>query len=103
MKRLSQRRVGDTLLDFRRVAMQFPNGTVALGNRLTNERGEFVTVVRPSGAANPPCCESPSSKPPPGTAEVDTKRIGYVFQDACCFPGARCRTTMELLTPNSAG
>ena len=39
-----------TLLDFRNVAMQFPNGTVALSDiDLTVNRGEFVTVVGPSG------------------------------------------------------
>ena len=41
-------RVG--LVDFSGVAMQFPNGTVALaGVDLTVRRGEFVAVVGPSG------------------------------------------------------
>jgi NitT/TauT family transport system ATP-binding protein len=68
--------LSDTLLDFRRVAMQFPNGTVALASASTHRehRGEFVTVVRPSGCGKSTllriaCLENRLQ----ATAEVDTK------------------------------
>ena len=89
-----------TLLDFRQVAMQFPNGTVALsGIDLTVNRGEFVTVVGPSGCGKSTLLRIASGleTASEGTAEVDTKRIGYVFQDATLLPWRTVQANVELL------
>jgi len=89
-----------TLLDFRQVAMQFPNGTVALsGIDLTVNRGEFVTVVGPSGCGKSTLLRIASGleTASEGTAEVDTKRIGYVFQDATLLPWRTVQDNVELL------
>lgn len=90
----------DPLLDFRNVAMQFPNGTVALsGVDLTVSRGEFVTVVGPSGCGKSTLLRIASGleSASEGTAELATKRIGYVFQDATLLPWRTVQANVELL------
>ncbi len=90
----------DTLLDFRNVAMQFPNGTVALqGVDLTVQRGEFVTVVGPSGCGKSTLLRIASGleTASEGSAGVETKRIGYVFQDATLLPWRTVAKNVELL------
>ncbi|MBG6106868.1 ABC transporter ATP-binding protein [Frigoribacterium sp. CG_9.8] len=89
-----------TLLDFRDVAMQFPNGTIALsGIDLTVNRGEFVTVVGPSGCGKSTLLRIASGleTASAGIAEIDTKRIGYVFQDATLLPWRTVQDNVELL------
>ena len=89
-----------TLLDFRDVAMQFKNGTVALsGVDLTVKRGEFVTVVGPSGCGKSTLLRIASGleTASEGTAQVNTKRIGYVFQDATLLPWRDVQSNVELL------
>ncbi|WP_210508488.1 ABC transporter ATP-binding protein [Naasia sp. SYSU D00057] len=91
---------GTALLDFRDVAMQFPNGTIALsGVDLTVERGEFVTVVGPSGCGKSTLLRIASGleKASAGTASVATSRIGYVFQDATLLPWRDVESNVELL------
>jgi len=92
--------VSEPLLDFRNVAMQFPNGTVALsGVDLTVKRGEFVTVVGPSGCGKSTLLRIASGleKASEGTADLATKRIGYVFQDATLLPWRTVQANVELL------
>jgi NitT/TauT family transport system ATP-binding protein len=89
-----------TLLDFRNVAMQFPNGTIALhGVDLTVKRGEFVTVVGPSGCGKSTLLRIASGleSASEGTTEISTKRIGYVFQDATLLPWRTVQANVELL------
>ncbi|CAN5278275.1 ABC transporter ATP-binding protein [soil metagenome] len=89
-----------TLLDFENVAMQFPNGTIALQNvDLTVKAGEFVTVVGPSGCGKSTLLRIASGleKASEGTAKVDTKRIGYVFQDATLLQWRTIQRNVELL------
>jgi len=89
-----------TLLDFRDVAMTFPNGTVALsGVDLTVERGEFVTVVGPSGCGKSTLLRIASGLETAshGTTALGTKRIGYVFQDATLLPWRTVQSNVELL------
>jgi NitT/TauT family transport system ATP-binding protein len=88
------------LLDFRDVAMQFANGTVALsGVDLTVRPGEFVTVVGPSGCGKSTLLRIASGleTASAGTAEVSTNRIGYVFQDATLLPWRDVESNVELL------
>jgi NitT/TauT family transport system ATP-binding protein len=92
--------ITDPLLDFRNVAMQFPNGTVALsGVDLTVNRGEFVTVVGPSGCGKSTLLRIASGleEASEGTASLATKRIGYVFQDATLLPWRTVQANVELL------
>jgi NitT/TauT family transport system ATP-binding protein len=91
---------GGALLDFSDVAMQFPNGTVALsGVDLTVRPGEFVTVVGPSGCGKSTLLRIASGleTASAGTATVNTGRIGYVFQDATLLPWRDVESNVELL------
>ncbi|MET0693068.1 MAG: ABC transporter ATP-binding protein [Propionibacteriaceae bacterium] len=90
----------DSLLDFAGVAMQFPNGTVALsGVDLNVRRGEFVTVVGPSGCGKSTLLRIASGleTASEGTVALGTKRIGYVFQDATLLPWRTVQANVELL------
>jgi NitT/TauT family transport system ATP-binding protein len=89
-----------TLIDFRDLAMRFPNGTVALSGVDVNvRRGEFVTVVGPSGCGKSTLLriaaglESASE----GDVTVNTDRIGFVFQDATLLAWRDVQRNVELL------
>ncbi|WP_420833609.1 ABC transporter ATP-binding protein [Salinibacterium metalliresistens] len=100
MTPLSTATLNDTLLDFSDVAMTFPDGTVALtGVDLTVKRGEFVTVVGPSGCGKSTLLRIASGleQASNGTVQLDTNRIGYVFQDATLLPWRNVQANVELL------
>ena len=89
-----------TLIDFRDVAMQFPNGTVALSGVDVNvRRGEFVTVVGPSGCGKSTLLRIASGleKASEGHVTVNTDRIGFVFQDATLLAWRDVQRNVELL------
>ena len=89
-----------TLIDFRDVAMRFPNGTVALsGVDINVRRGEFVTVVGPSGCGKSTLLRIASGleRASEGQVTVNTDRIGYVFQDATLLAWRDVLGNVELL------
>jgi NitT/TauT family transport system ATP-binding protein len=89
-----------TLIDFSDVAMRFPNGTLALaGVDINIRRGEFVTVVGPSGCGKSTLLRIASGleTASAGTVQLNTDRIGYVFQDATLLAWRDVRRNVELL------
>lgn len=89
-----------TLLDFRDVSMTFSDGTVALsGVDLSVKRGEFVTVVGPSGCGKSTLLRIASGLETAshGSVDLNTNRIGYVFQDATLLPWRPVQANVELL------
>jgi NitT/TauT family transport system ATP-binding protein len=89
-----------TLIDFRDVGMQFPNGTLALsGVDINVRRGEFVTVVGPSGCGKSTLLRIASGleKASEGTVTANTDRIGFVFQDATLLAWRDVQRNVELL------
>lgn len=89
-----------TLIDFRDVAMQFPNGTVALsGADITVRTGEFVTVVGPSGCGKSTLLRIAAGleRASEGSVTVNTDRIGFVFQDATLLAWRDVQRNVELL------
>lgn len=90
----------ESVLAFRDVAKTFPDGTTALEHvDLDVAPGDFVTVVGPSGCGKSTLLRIASGLEPHtgGTATVDDRRIGYVFQDATLLPWRPVRANVELL------
>jgi len=74
---------------FHDVGMRFPDGTVALTDvELSIDAGEFVALLGPSGCGKSTLLRLASGldAPTAGRVELDTDRVGYVFQDATLLP-----------------
>ncbi|MFC4296875.1 MAG: ABC transporter ATP-binding protein [Castellaniella sp.] len=72
-------------ISFRKIGMQFPDGTEALRDvSFDVSKGEFVSVVGPSGCGKSTLLRIASGLAPESSGEVLVNRdnIGYVFQDA---------------------
>jgi NitT/TauT family transport system ATP-binding protein len=79
--------------------MIFPDGTQAInGVDLDIERGEFVTIVGPSGCGKSTLLRiiSGLQQPTSGSCNVDSKNIGYVFQDSVLLPWRNVQKNVEL-------
>jgi NitT/TauT family transport system ATP-binding protein len=57
-----------------------------------------VSVIGPSGCGKSTLLRIASdlTKASDGTVDIQTDKIGYVFQDRRCSPGAPCRANVEL-------
>jgi len=88
-----------TALSLRNISMTFPDGTRAIdGVDLSIERGEFVTIVGPSGCGKSTLLRiiSGLQQPTSGSCNVDSKNIGYVFQDSVLLPWRNVQKNVEL-------
>ena len=87
------------LLTFADVGKRFPDGTVALdGADFRVAGGEFVSVVGPSGCGKSTLLRIASglSDASGGKVQVDTDKIGYVFQDPTLLPWRTVQANVEL-------
>ena len=88
-----------TALSLHKISMTFPDGTRAIdGVDLSIERGEFVTIVGPSGCGKSTLLRiiSGLQQPTSGSCNVDSKNIGYVFQDSVLLPWRNVQKNVEL-------
>ncbi|ADP82619.1 ABC transporter ATP-binding protein [Pseudofrankia inefficax] len=87
-------------LRFAGVSKRFKDGTVALAAAdLTVAPGEFVSVVGPSGCGKSTLLRLASGLDDvtDGTVDVQSKSVGYVFQDATLLPWRSVRDNVRLL------
>ena len=92
--------VGAPVLSFDHTQMTFPDGTEAVRDVSLNiSRGEFVTIVGPSGCDKSTLLKIASGllDATGGNVTVDRDRLGYVFQDATLLPWRTVLSNVELL------
>lgn len=90
----------EPLLTFGGVTKRFPDGTTALaGVELQVPAGEFVSVIGPSGCGKSTLLRIASNltQATDGTVEVQTRKIGYVFQDPTLLPWRTVQGNVELV------
>lgn len=91
--------ITDTLA-FDGIGMVFPDGTQALVDvSFTVNKGEFISLVGPSGCGKSTLLRIASGllKPTAGTVTVDSKHVGFVFQDPTLLPWRTVSKNVELL------
>jgi NitT/TauT family transport system ATP-binding protein len=88
------------LLSFSGVTKRFPDGTTALsGVELRVPAREFVSVIGPSGCGKSTLLRVASNltQATDGTVQVQTRKIGYVFQDPTLLPWRTVQGNVELV------
>jgi NitT/TauT family transport system ATP-binding protein len=91
---------GPPALAFDGISMVYPDGTSALDDvTFSVKAGEFVSVVGPSGCGKSTLLRIASglTRATGGRVAVESKRVGFVFQDPTLLPWRTVQGNVELL------
>ena len=91
--------MSETVITFSNVSKNFENIAVLNKIDISVVRGEFLALIGPSGCGKSTILRLASGLDYPSSGKIDlnTKKVGYVFQDSTLMPWRTVRKNIRLL------